>query len=153
MSARPGNRLLLTWEKMAPHGGRVKSRCFRSLLLVACPHLHLTKGIVTNLKPTTISEFRFTRKVLQNEVLHLHHQQSMAEAAFTFSGRCNPGFRLCWISLNPSNRQGADVKQGFFAKGAIVKLPGDLRLRRTVHVVELCSTPLALPDLYFHMIP
>jgi hypothetical protein len=48
--------------------------------LVACPHLLLKKGLVTDLEPTIISDFKFTRKVLQKKALRLHHQQLMAEA-------------------------------------------------------------------------
>jgi hypothetical protein len=45
---------------------RLRQGCFRSLLLVGCPHLLLTKALVPDLKPTTIGEVKFTPKVFQS---------------------------------------------------------------------------------------
>ena len=49
----------------------MRFRCFRILLIVACPPLLLTKGLVPDMKPTEISGFMFTCKVLQKYGLTL----------------------------------------------------------------------------------
>ena len=54
--------------------------CFRSLLLLGCPHLLLTKALVPDLKPATIGEVKFTTKVFQSNALQYFYQQLMAEA-------------------------------------------------------------------------
>ena len=57
--------------------------CFRSLLLVGCPHLLLTKALVPDLKRTTIGEVKFTPKGFQSNALQYFYQQLMAEAPST----------------------------------------------------------------------
>jgi len=41
-------------------------RCFRSLLLVACPYLYLTKALVPDLDPTRIGYAKLGGNILQS---------------------------------------------------------------------------------------
>jgi hypothetical protein len=40
--------------------------CFRSLLLVTCPYLYLTKALVPDLDPTRIAYAKFGGNILQS---------------------------------------------------------------------------------------
>lgn len=56
-----------------------RSRCFRSLLLVTCPHLLLTKTLVPDLE-TRIGNAKFAYNILRPKSLYESYQQLMTEA-------------------------------------------------------------------------
>jgi toxin HigB-1 len=65
-----------------PHFYDLPLRCFRSPLLVVCPHLFLTKVFVPDLETTGIDDAKFAGNTLLYRTLHYSYQQLMTEAPF-----------------------------------------------------------------------
>ena len=82
----PSSIVVIPPEASASHRQRPRGRwsetlrCFRSLLLVTCPHLLLTKTFVPDLEQTRIGDAKFADNILRPKSLYESYQQLMTEA-------------------------------------------------------------------------